>query len=283
MHELRIGEGPLEAVVLPEAGARLHRLRAFGDDLLRTPDDPAVHLADPFFWGAYVMAPWCNRIPAEPQRVGALIVDLPANFPDGTAIHGQVYARPWTVDGDEFRVNGGADGWPWPYEMRMRVIVAGQRLRLDCALTNRSPEPMPAGVGLHPWWRRPVRLSVPGEAVYTSNVDPISDPKRVAPPFDLGRLVPPADGLDATWTDLRGKTVVLSWPNLGVDATMTLSTSLSHVAVATPPTVDAIAVEPQTHAPGGLGRMLRAERGGLALLAAGASLAATIEMEVRRR
>jgi galactose mutarotase-like enzyme len=40
MHELRLQEGPIEVVVVPEAGARLHRLRAFGEDLLRTPDDP---------------------------------------------------------------------------------------------------------------------------------------------------------------------------------------------------------------------------------------------------
>ena len=97
MEEVVIADGPLEVVVLPEAGARLHRLRAFGHDVLLTPDDPATHLADPFFWGAYVMAPWCNRIEARPTRIGAREVDLASNFPDGTAIHGQVYARPWTA------------------------------------------------------------------------------------------------------------------------------------------------------------------------------------------
>jgi hypothetical protein len=55
---------------------------------------------DPFFWGAYVMAPWCNRVVPEPIEVGGRTVALGPNFRDGTAIHGQVYASPWTVDGD---------------------------------------------------------------------------------------------------------------------------------------------------------------------------------------
>ena len=62
MEELRFGAEALEVIVLPQVGARLHRLRAFGHDLLRTPPDPGTHATDPYFWGAYVMAPWCNRI-----------------------------------------------------------------------------------------------------------------------------------------------------------------------------------------------------------------------------
>ena len=83
MDEVVIADGPLEVVVLPEAGARLHRLRAFGHDVLRTPDDPATHLGDPFFWGAYVMAPWCNRIEARPTAVGSRQVDLASTSPTG--------------------------------------------------------------------------------------------------------------------------------------------------------------------------------------------------------
>ena len=119
MDEVVIADGPLEVVVLPEAGARLHRVRAFGHDIILTPDDPATHLADPFFWGSYVMAPWCNRIEARPTAIGSRTVDLASNFPDGSAIHGQVYLRPWTrADDGSFVVSGGGDGWPWTYDVR---------------------------------------------------------------------------------------------------------------------------------------------------------------------
>ena len=41
MEELTFSDGNVDVVVLPEAGARIHRLRAFGHDVLRTPADPA--------------------------------------------------------------------------------------------------------------------------------------------------------------------------------------------------------------------------------------------------
>ena len=149
---VRIAGGPIELEVLPAVGARLHRLRAFGRDLLRTPDDLRPHVDDPYFFGSYPMAPWCNRVPAGRALVAGREIDLPASFPDGTAIHGQVSHRPWDVVGEgSFRIAAGGDGWPWPYEVEQHVEIAGDSLRLTLRLTNRSPDPMPAGIGFHPW------------------------------------------------------------------------------------------------------------------------------------
>ncbi|MEO6578403.1 MAG: hypothetical protein ABIO99_05845, partial [Candidatus Limnocylindria bacterium] len=100
MREVRVESDALEVVLLPDVGARLHRLLAFGVDLLRTPPDPARHVADPFFWGGYILAPWGNRLEAGPTDVADQAVNLEPNFDDGSAIHGQVYARPWEVVGD---------------------------------------------------------------------------------------------------------------------------------------------------------------------------------------
>ena len=97
---VRIAGGAIEIEVLPAIGARLHRLRAFGEDLLRTPWDLRPHLDDPYFYGSYPMAPWCNRIAAGRTPFHDRVIDLPASFPDGTAIHGQVSRRPWTDAGD---------------------------------------------------------------------------------------------------------------------------------------------------------------------------------------
>ncbi|HET8777217.1 MAG TPA: hypothetical protein VFN76_06115 [Candidatus Limnocylindria bacterium] len=284
MRELRLADGPLEAVLLPDAGARLHRIGAFGVDLLRTPDDPATHLSDPFFWGAYVMAPWCNRLSAAPTRVGRHVVDLAPNFPDGTAIHGQVASTPWTVDADgtTCRVVAGADGWPWSYEVAMVVSVAAAVLSVGLTLTNRSTKPMPAGVGIHPWWRRPVAIAVPASRVYPSNTSASARSVQVAGDYDLRELAEPPPNLDATWTDLGQPTIELEWPDDGIHATLRLSADADHVAVATPPDLPAIAVEPQTHAPDGLGRLLRGERGGLRLLQPGEDTRFDLGLSVRR-
>lgn len=282
--ELVLRSDELEVVLLPELGGRIHRLRAFGTDLLRTPDDPAHHADDPFFWGAYVMAPWCNRAQPAPMRIAGRTVDLPPNFADGSAIHGQVFARPWQVHADgSLRVFGGdGAGWPWPYEVVALVTLDGPGLICDYRLVNRSDGPMPAGIGLHPWFRRPVALRIPAEAVYQVNAGSAPDPVPVVGAHDLRvARVPDAD-LDGTWTALAGPRIELAWPQAGVAAMIEVEAARLLVAVATPRRLDAMAVEPQTHGPDGLRRLLNAEPDAPALLPAGESLGLTVRITVER-
>jgi aldose 1-epimerase len=280
--ELVLRSDALEVVLLPELGGRIHRLRAFGADLLRTPVEPGRHAEDPFFWGAYVMAPWCNRLQPGPMRVAGRTVNLTSNFGDGSAIHGQVSTRPWRVlDDGSLRVTGGdGDGWPWTYAVSAQVTVEGTTLTCDYRLVNRSDAAMPGGIGLHPWFRRPVALRVPGEAVYRANTGSAPDPEPVAAAHDLRVAAVPADDLDATWTALATPQIELEWPQAGIAARIEVETPHVLVAVATPGALDAVAVEPQTHGPDGLRRLLNGEQDALALLPAGETLRLTLRMRV---
>ena len=214
---LAVADGPIRVELLPAVGARLHRLQAFGHDLLRTPDDLAEHTRDPFRWGAYVMAPWCNRIAAVPTDVDGNTVSVPSNFPDGTAIHGQVYDAPWDVASDDaLSIGGGGSGWPWPYRCGLKVTIANTVLTIDQSLTNLADSPMPAGLGLHPWFRRPLDLAIQAEAVLPSNLDPDTSVQAVAGPWDLRGMHRVPDDVDATWLAPRDPAVELSWPDIGV-------------------------------------------------------------------
>ena len=279
MDEIVIADGPLEVTVLPEAGARIHRLRAFGHDVILTPADPAQHLADPFFWGSYVMAPWCNRIEARPTRIGAREIDLASNFPDGTAIHGQVYVRPWTYAGDgTFRISGGGDGWPWTYDVRMQIDVHDATLRIDLNLTNTSTDPMPAGMGIHPWFLKPVRVLVRADTFFADNLATERDPAPVEGRFDLRRPAAMADGLDGTWASLGDPPVEFAWDELGIRATMRTTPAVPYIVAASPGNIDAVAVEPETHAPQAVRRLLGDEPGGLSMLPPGETLAMAIDL-----
>jgi aldose 1-epimerase len=264
-----LASSAIELIVLPAFGARLHRLRAFGHDLLRTPEDVEEHRRDPFYWGSYVMAPWGNRLAAGPVEIGRRVVDLTSNFRDGTAIHGQVYLRPWEQRSErEFAVRAGGDGWPWPYEARLLVEIEATTLRLGLSLLNLGDEPMPAGLGLHPWFRRPLELSIAAQRVYPDNLDAPSRPEPVAGEGDLRALGPVRDDLDATWAELGDPPVRLRWPAPGIAAILSATTTGTlHVVAASPAEVDAVAVEPATNAPQGLRRLLKGEPGGLAWLA----------------
>jgi aldose 1-epimerase len=274
---LRVEDEDVAVELLPEAGARLHRLTAFGVDLLRTPDDPSRHLDDPFFWGAYVMAPWANRVDAEPTVVAGRTVDLPANFFDGTAIHGQVYVRRWSVTGDGMlEIRAGGDGWPWPYRVEQRVAVHDRQLEIRLVLTNDSDAPMPGGLGLHPWFSRPIHAAIRGAAVHPSNVASRPEPEPVAGDLDRRILGPVPDGLDAAWTDLDDPPVTLEWPAAGVRATLHSDALTRFIVAASPADLEAVAIEPQTHAPDAIRRLQRGEPGGLALIEPGGRLAMTV-------
>jgi len=277
---LTVEDDPIRVELLPACGARLHRLRVFGHDLLRTPDNLAAHIDDPLFWGAYVMAPWCNRVAAMPTEVGDEIVRLRPNSADGSVIHGQVYSVPWAVLPDgSLSVRGGGGGWPWPYETTLRVSIVGRRLTIQQTLENLGTSPMPGGLGIHPWFRRPLDVQINAARVLTSNLDPEAPIEPVSGQLDLRKLRPMPEGLDAAWLDPRDPAVELRWPELGVGAVLRAWSEAGFcIVAASPGRLNAVAIEPQTHLPQGLRRLLRGEPGGLHLLAPGAGLHLTIEL-----
>jgi aldose 1-epimerase len=283
VNEIVVTDGEVEAVVLPEVGARLHRLRAFGHDVLRTPGDPGVHARDPFFWGAYVMAPWCNRIAPGSVRVGSQRISLRSNFPDGSAIHGQVYATPWEPRSDgSLHALGGGNEWPWPYDVGVRMEVHARTLGIDLSLTNLSDEPMPGGLGVHPWFLRPVAVAIRADTVLPSNTELRSLPEPVRGRFDLRAPGEMSPDLDAAWTDLTEPPVELRWEDAGIGATMRTVPPAAYIVAASPGQLDAIAVEPETHAPQGLRRLLAGEPGGLTWVDPGRSLDLRIELAFQR-
>jgi aldose 1-epimerase len=276
---LPVTGGEISVELLPDLGARLHRLQFAGHELLRTPADLDAHRREPFFWGAYTMAPWCNRVSTGPLVVGRRTIDLASNFFDGSAIHGQVYMRPWEVTGDaQLQVRAGGDGWPWPYEVSLRLGISGHTMVIDQRLTNLADDPMPAGIGLHPWFVRPIRVAIRADLVYPTNTNSPARPSPVDGPLDLRRPTEVAAGLDATWTELDDLPVELRWPTLGVHATIRAITPTLHITAANPTDIDALAIEPQTHAPQGVRRLINGEPGALTWLAPGAELRQTISM-----
>lgn len=274
---IRLASDALEVVVLPELGARLHRLRAFGHDVLRTPGEVETHRRDPFMWGGYVMAPWCNRIEASAVDVAGRRAELVSNFPDGTAIHGQVFLRSWRVaevtpSAATFTIRGGGDGWPWRYEVRQHIAIEGDTLRIALHLANLDTDPMPGGVGHHPWFAGGPEVAIRGAAVFSPNGGTPAQASPVSGSLDLRRLGPMAEGVDATWTDLAEPPVELRWREPGIRARMDAQAERVYIVAANPPGAGAIAVEPETHAPQGLRRLLRGEPGPLAMIEPGGSL-----------
>jgi aldose 1-epimerase len=271
----------LQVELLPEVGGRCHRIRAFGHDLLRVPPDPSVLVDDPFFWGWYPLVPWTNRVPGGLLRWRGSTIQLPPNYPDGSALHGHGYAAPWTpVAPGEYELRHDPDAFPWAYVARQRWSCEEATLRQELSLTNVGDGDMPAGLGIHPWWVAGggLDVEVPSRAAYDC-VDglAIGAPHRAPSPSG-----PVPWGTDHLFTDLQAHEVALRWHGLGVQATLAFSTTARHVHLAAFEHADAVAVEPVTHAGDGHRRLDAGEPGAIDVLAPGDTLAVDYALTAAR-
>lgn len=283
---LRFTSEELELELLPEVGGRIHRLRAFGRDLLRTPADPAAHAREPFYWGSYPIVPWFNRVPEGRVSFRGRTVQLPVNDPP-FAIHGEAYARPWREVGEgELVFQGGTFGFPWPYEARQRFRLDGARLVYELSLTNSGDKEMPAGLGIHPWFVAAggLRVALPATLAYPlENFIPVADPQPVAGRLDRRALSPVPWGTDDVWTGLTERRIAIDWPEWDLAVDYTFSEAADHVVLAAFERFGAVAVEPVTHATDGFHLLAEERQGAIDVLPPGATLSVTYEVAARRR
>jgi galactose mutarotase-like enzyme len=79
-------------------------------------------------------------------------------------------------------------------------------------------------------------------------------------------------GVDAAWPVEGDPAATLYWRDTGVRASIHVEPVASYIVAANPGNRDAIALEPETHAPMGLRRLLNGEPGAMTLMPPGASL-----------
>lgn len=159
-------------------------------------------------WGWFAMAPWAGRV-----RDGVLTttqgdVALPKSGRD--AIHGYAVRRPWDVEfSDQTRCVLTA---PTPEPFRgglMRQEIEIGRLAVHWSVVYIGGEvPLPAWVGLHPWFRR--RLSRGQSAVVDFSAGRMLEQDERGLP--TGRTIDPIPGPhDHAFTTMHGSPSV-HWP-----------------------------------------------------------------------
>ncbi len=155
--------GPYAAHLSPEGGARLTSLTWAGatgaHDLIK-PIDTSTPF-DPHHWpagGAFPMAPFSNRLGGATFQWGARRVDLSTPPGETYALHGFAHRVAWDVLSQTASEavlghvhRSGDEGWPWAFEMTMRVALDHTSATVHLRITNRSDEAMPAGLGWHPY------------------------------------------------------------------------------------------------------------------------------------
>lgn len=253
--------GDWVATVLPGLGGAFGTLDWHGQAVLR----PWNGVEDPQESACFPMLPFASRIRDGRIRAARGAIQLPLNGDGGaSALHGYGWSAMWHVDRVERHhvgltlAAGGPEcpsGWPWRYEARQTLTLSDDAAWLTLSLHNVSCDPMPAGLGFHPYFPARPRptLQAYAQAMDESGADKF--PVRQLAVSDAlaalreGALLPA--GLD---TQFHGWTRIarLAWPDLRV--TLDASEALERLTVYTPAGADYFCIEPVSHAVNALGR-----------------------------
>ncbi len=252
MPPLTIESPSLRAAIDPDLGASLMDLSLLTGDghwspLMRRAPSATCRCDET---AMFLMAPWTNRIAGASFTFQGKPFDLRPNFPDNSAIHGDARSRPWRITDRtpvsatlllDSREHEGVN-FPWAFGALARYEISPDAIEIDLSVTNLDREPMPAGLGFHPFFRRrlwadrdEVRLRAPVGGRY-----PCENQIPTAPAIGdtisaaLRELAPLGNpGLDDVFNAFSGEATI-EWPASGVRLTMSCSESLDHLVVFTP-------------------------------------------------
>ncbi|MEA3004678.1 MAG: aldose 1-epimerase [Sphingomonadales bacterium] len=107
---------------------------------------------------SFPLLPFCNRIRGGRFTFrGREIVLRPNLAGEPSPLHGQGWLSPWEVASvdaasAELVFRHPPDEWPWAYEARQHFALDETGLTLLLSCTNLSGEPMPCGLGQHPYF-----------------------------------------------------------------------------------------------------------------------------------
>ncbi|MCI0683863.1 MAG: aldose 1-epimerase [Gemmataceae bacterium] len=154
--------------IWPALGFNAYRWCVAGEEILYR-DAAFFDELKPTRSGIPILFPFPNRIRAGRFTWEGKSYQLPLNDSAGAnAIHGFVVRRPWRVTGDgadagqawvtaEFdSARDAADAvdlWPAAYLLRITYRLMAGEVRIEAAVENPAPTPLPFGLGYHPYFR----------------------------------------------------------------------------------------------------------------------------------
>jgi aldose 1-epimerase len=151
---LSIGADGYELTLAPEHGGSIASFTRGGRPILRGSETPS----GPLDCGSFPLVPYCNRIrDGRFSFRGRTVAIAPNMTGDPSPLHGDGWLGPWLVESRSeaqaclfFSHEPGE--WPWAYESRQTFRLGPNGLEAEISCTNRSPDPMPCGLGFHPYF-----------------------------------------------------------------------------------------------------------------------------------
>lgn len=251
--------------LLPHAGGRVSSLK------LMSPTRGAVDILhpypeeffDPIHWakgGIYPLMPYSNRIADAKVRIEGEVVSLlahPAAVPH--TLHGNAHAQSWTTTASSettatLELQSAASlAWPWRYRATQSFELTRSKLNIRLVLCNTDSCVMPAGFGLHPYFRHQPDALLTYSASTRWSATPEFLAQSSRPLADTERYEQPRRLPDGGMTDYVGGwtgTLALGLP-AGVRIQMQADTVFNHMVVHRPDNAAYLCLEPVSHVANG--------------------------------
>jgi aldose 1-epimerase len=244
---------------------------------------------------SFIMLPWCNRIRDGVLRFEGAEYQLETAPEDGTARHGDVRKRAWTINTLtatsiqlSFKSSDYEDiNWPFRFSARAEYTLDGQDFVWKLWLKNEDSRRMPGGFGHHPYFVR--RENMPLVEIPCASMFELVNYMAVAAPVP----VPPAldfrtadelhgEGYNHLLTHRDGnKPARLIYPDWNLTLELYADPIFPHLLIYTPPGDPSVAVEPMTNASDGFNLYANGIAGsGVFVLAPGEEIGSEVRLRV---
>jgi aldose 1-epimerase len=283
--------GAFELDLCPRLGGTISGFRHQGLDLMRPPGARFLGAGDPGEASCFPLVPFSNRIADAGFRFRGEVYELPRNFPpEPHAIHGQGWQHPWTAAAAsasraELTFRHAVPGTPLDYHARQLFELDDDGLSVTIAVTNGGERPMPAGVGLHPYFARTAGVTLTASLDHVWLADERKIPKERVPlpaHWDFSKAPRVAAlQMDNCFGGWDGHAQI-HWPETRLTLTIESDPGLGHLVIYIPPGADFFSVEAVSNANDGFNLMARGVDGtGVRVLEPGETLSGTVRFGVR--
>jgi aldose 1-epimerase len=154
-----LSAGRLRLQLKPSIGGSIFGFEWLGDNrampILRDCNSKSENVLDA---ACFPLVPYVNRIRGGRFEFRGREVRLTPNMPgDPSPLHGQGWLNSWQVaEANEasaaLTFHHPAAEWPWDFDAREEFSLDDQGLSIALTCRNASSEPMPCGLGLHPYF-----------------------------------------------------------------------------------------------------------------------------------
>jgi aldose 1-epimerase len=286
---VKLASGDLALELSPSIGGAISAFDWVGGGtrrpILRKSNSPLQNVLEA---ASFPLVPYVNRIRGGRFTFRGREVKLRPNMPgDPSPLHGQGWLSPWQVDDSSesaaslsFRHPAGE--WPWDYAARQEFTLDERGLSARLTCRNLSAEPMPCGLGFHPYFPCGPETRLDTETTHAWTIDEKVLPvEKVAAEgrYDLRDRLVCGQDLDNGWGGWGGSARI-SDPEWPYDLEMS-SPDARFFQLYSPKSGGIFVAEPVTHANAALNEPEEKwPELGLRVLAPGEAMSLNMRLEV---